>query len=147
MTKQPGRFPVPPHQDGHNAAFDLDPRRAISVWSAVTDATVANGCVEVVPGSHCGGYLLHERGVDEGGRGAPLTLASPPPGAAYEPVSLEAGHALLMDVRLIHRSGPNTTRAPRIGLNACYVAPGGVHVRTGPPPRLYPVAGTWSTTT
>lgn len=145
MAKQPGRFAVPPHQDGRNAGFDLDPDRAVSVWSAISAATPANGCVQVVPGSHRGGYLPHVRGGAEGGRGAPLTLASPPPEDAYEPISLDAGQALLMDVRLIHRSGPNTTRTARIGLNACYVAPGGVQVRGGPPPRLYPVAANWPT--
>ncbi|GLW67678.1 hypothetical protein Arub01_59210 [Actinomadura rubrobrunea] len=141
LVKRPGRFAVPPHQDGLNGGWHLDPDRAVSVWFAVTDATPANGCVQVVPGSHRGGYRRHVRGADEDGRGAPLTLADPPPDTAFQPVPLPAGHAVVMDVRLVHRSAPNTTRMARVGLNVCYVAPGGVIVYHGQPPRLLPVRG------
>ena len=42
-----------------------------------------------------------------------------------------AGQALLMDVRLLHRSGSNTASWPRVGLNIRYVAAGAVHTRDG----------------
>jgi hypothetical protein len=51
------------------------------------------------------------------------------------------GQACALDVRLIHRSGPNCGTSARIGLNIRYVAPGGLHVRSGEPPRLFPITG------
>jgi len=142
MIKRPGdRFTVPAHQDGINDRIQLDPARSVAVWLAVSEATVVNGCLEIVPGSHHGGYLPYRRASSSAGDGRrPLTLAAGD-GGGFRPVVLDAGQACVLDVRLVHRSGPNTSSAPRIGLNIRYVAPGGWIVRDGPGPHLLPVTG------
>ncbi|MCP2341158.1 phytanoyl-CoA dioxygenase family protein [Actinomadura rupiterrae] len=146
LRKRPGAFVVPPHQDGISAGFELDADRAVAVWFALTDATAASGCLLVVPGSHHDGYRPHVRAPHDPGRGAPLTLAVPPPDDAFTPVPVPAGQALLMDLRLIHRSDANTTDRPRIGLNAIFAAAGAVHLHHGEPPALQPLTGDWPTT-
>jgi ectoine hydroxylase-related dioxygenase (phytanoyl-CoA dioxygenase family) len=145
LTKPPGGdFVVPWHQDGVNDRVELDPARAVTVWAALTDATADSGALQVIPGSWRAGYLPYRREDTPGGqRGRALQTDVPPDSADPVLVPAAAGQALLMDVRLLHRSGPNTASWPRVGLNLRYVAPGAVTVRTGAPPAsLYPVAGT-----
>jgi ectoine hydroxylase-related dioxygenase (phytanoyl-CoA dioxygenase family) len=139
MAKHPGSgFAVPAHQDGITEALWLDPGRAVAVWLAVTDATPDNGCLEVVPGSHHQGYREVERGPDMG-NGSPLQLADPPGDEEFRPVPLQAGQGVAMDLRLVHRSRPNRTTSPRIGVNICYAAPDALTVHDGPRPALMPL--------
>ena len=141
MIKRPGdRFTVPAHQDGINDRIQLDPARSVAVWLAISEASLVNGCLEIVPGSHQGGYLPYRRAASSADAVRPLTLAEGG-GDGFTPVRLDAGQACVLDVRLVHRSGPNTASAPRIGLNIRYVAPGGWIVRDGPGPHLLPVTG------
>jgi len=42
---------LPYHQDG-GTQWGLDRERFITIWTALDDATVENGCVEIVPGTH-----------------------------------------------------------------------------------------------
>lgn len=138
MIKRPGDgFAVPPHQDGINDRIELDPARAVAVWLAISPATPENGCLEVVPGSQRRGYLQYHRA---GEAGSPLTTGLHGE-AGFVPVRLRPGQACALDVRLLHRSGPNNGTAPRIGLNIRYVAPGGLQARRLPAPDLFPVAG------
>merc|ERR1711976_562899 len=54
IFKQPGiGGEVTPHQDG--TYIYTDPLRAMGVWIALEDATLENGCLWFVPGSHKGG--------------------------------------------------------------------------------------------
>jgi len=142
VIKRPGdQFTVPAHQDGINDRIQLDPARSVAVWLAVSEATAASGCLEIAVGSHRGGYLPYRRAEAAAGDDRrPLTLAKGTSGS-FTPVPLATGQACVLDVRLVHRSGPNTGSAPRIGLNIRYVAPGGWTLRAGPGPHLLPVAG------
>src|SRR5690625_1130088 len=47
------------HQD--STYFGLEPSTQITVWVALSDASVQAGCMEVVPGSHKKGQLQHGR--------------------------------------------------------------------------------------
>lgn len=146
IIKWPGTgFAVPTHQDGINDRIVLDPARSLAVWLAITEATSANGCLEVVLGSQTAGYRLYERPEDtstrtrEGAR--PLTAHTGGQEHRFTPVVLRSGQACAMDVRLLHRSGPNRAAQPRIGLNIRYVAPGGAQMRDGSNPSLFAVTG------
>jgi ectoine hydroxylase-related dioxygenase (phytanoyl-CoA dioxygenase family) len=145
ITKQPQTaFAVPAHQDGINDRIMLDPAGAVAAWLAISDATTANGCLEVIPGSHCGGYLSYLRAApsaDHGGQ-RPLTTAGDFPDREFVPLPLNPGQVCLMDVRLVHRSGPNRSRHPRIGLNVRYTAPHAVTVRDGSVVELFVLTGT-----
>ena len=50
IFKNPGVIGQPWHQDSYYFAFDQQPQ--IGVWLALTAATLENGCLWVVPGSH-----------------------------------------------------------------------------------------------
>lgn len=143
VVKWPGRdFEVPWHQDGINDRIELDPERSVAAWLALTDAGPDSGCLHVVPGSQRSGYLAYGAEDDTGaarGRALGARVSEDTQGV---PVPVNAGDALLMDVRLLHRSHSNCGEAARIGLNIRYVAPGGVRMRDDSNPSLDPISGT-----
>lgn len=78
---------------------------------AVDAATVANGCVEVVPGSHrMDVKLAHGGKIDEEWEAAQTWI----------PVELEAGDLLVFGSHLAHRSASNKTDKARRSVYATY---------------------------
>lgn len=58
VYKQPhSAAPVLWHQD--NGYTYVEPQTYLTCWIAITDATVDNGCISVVPGAHLDGTLAH----------------------------------------------------------------------------------------
>ncbi|MEU1813241.1 phytanoyl-CoA dioxygenase family protein [Micromonospora aurantiaca (nom. illeg.)] len=143
IVKNPGdEFTVPWHQDGTNGRGELDPARSVTLWAALTDASVDAGALHVIPGSWRYGYLPCHREDGQGGRARGLTTTVPVDAGDPVVVPVAAGQALLMDQRLLHSSPPNTTAVARIGLNVRFVAPGALRPRAGQPRHeLTPVAG------
>lgn len=116
MNKPAGQGTVLPwHQDGGNVwALDRDP--LVTVWVALDPATRANGCLEVIPGTHRLGLLsLHGSTVAE----EHVRVHCPPDRVL--PLEVEAGHAVLLHNWLIHRSGVNPTSVPRRAFTVCYM--------------------------
>ena len=116
MNKPAGQGTILPwHQDGGDVwALDRDP--LVTIWVALDPATRANGCVEVIPGTHRLGLLsLYGSTVDEEN----VDQHCPP--ERVHPLEVEAGHAVLLHNWLIHRSGVNPTPAPRRAFTACYM--------------------------
>jgi hypothetical protein len=116
MNKPAGQGTVLPwHQDGGDVwALDRDP--LVTIWVALDPATRANGCVEVVPGTHRLGLLTRHGSTlsaDDAARHCP-------PGSVL-PLEVAAGHAVLLHNWLIHRSGVNPTPAPRRAFTTCYM--------------------------
>lgn len=106
---------LPWHQDGGDVwALDRDP--LITIWMALDDATAANGCVEVIPGSHRLG-LVSAQGSTLSDQDAQRHCAED----QVLPLEVPAGHAVLMHNWLIHRSGVNPTPVPRRAFTACYL--------------------------
>ena len=105
---------VPWHRDGRY--WPIKPLATTSVWIAVTDCTVENGCLRVIPGSHAARKIgRHFR--DHSDRVTiPETLFEDEfdEGDARD-LELEAGQMAVFDVYMIHGSNPNPTGAPRIG--------------------------------
>lgn len=116
MNKPAGQGTVLPwHQDGGNVwALDRDP--LVTVWVALDSATRANGCLEVIPGTHRLGLLsLYGSTVAE----EHVRVHCPP--ERVLPLEVEAGHAVLLHNWLIHRSGVNPTSVPRRAFTVCYM--------------------------
>ena len=119
------------HQDLNYWGLDTD--ELITVWLAISPATLESGCMSVLPGSHRGELMPHKdeykpenmltRGqeiaveVDES-----KTIAMP----------LEPGEASLHNGRLAHASAPNRSSDRRIGLSLHYM-----------PTRTKQVIGEW----
>ncbi len=119
--EKPRRFPW--HQD--NGYTFVEPQQYVTCWVALTDATVDNGCPQVVPGLHRLGTLHHDY-VDPLG----LECLSDPPGVVAAPV--RAGGVVLFSSLTPHLTGPNTTDQVRKAYILQY-APAGAHALTGEP--------------
>lgn len=110
-----GEYPW--HQDRWH--WKLEPMVSLSVWLALTEATVENGCVEVIPGTHkreiptvrdndpryaswFGGMVADPAHFDE---------------SKKVPLVMNPGEFFLFNEGTLHHSNPNRTDARRIGLS------------------------------
>ncbi len=113
-------YETPWHQDGHY--WPIRPLANCTVWVALEDSTVVNGCLRVIPGSHRAKQLhehLHEDRND-------LTLnqrmaAGSFDEAAAVDIELRAGQMSLHDVYMIHGAKANTSRHRRTGVALRYM--------------------------
>jgi len=104
---------LPWHQDGgHVWQLDRDP--LVTIWVALDAATVANGCMEAIPGSHHLGLLslFGSTLKDE-------HVAIYCPSERIHALEVPAGHAILLHNWLIHRSGINPSSSPRRAFTMC----------------------------
>jgi ectoine hydroxylase-related dioxygenase (phytanoyl-CoA dioxygenase family) len=87
------------HQDQGVALPEQDEVSVLTVWLPITDATVQNGCLAVVPGSHRRELAAHCPGTGpDGGLQIPSKLIQGQP----VPVPVRHGGALLMHSRTMH---------------------------------------------
>ncbi len=119
MNKPPRKGTVLPyHQDGGSGwkLTSCDGDKFLPVWTALDDATIENGCVQLIPGSHKLG-LLSERGhtITE----EQEQRYCPEEKSRY--VELKAGEVFVMHNFILHRSGVNPTDKPRRGFSVCYM--------------------------
>jgi phytanoyl-CoA hydroxylase len=91
------------HQDNGVVLPEADEATILTVWLALTDATVQNGCMQVIPRSHREGLKDH----------CPVDQLRIPdallPLDRAIPVPMKAGSALLMNQQTIHSSLDNVT--------------------------------------
>jgi hypothetical protein len=106
---------LPYHQDaGTQWRLDRDP--VMTVWTALDDATIAKGCVQVVPGSHKLGLFSEH--------GHTITAEQEARYARDEDsryLEAKAGEVILLHNLLLHRSGVNTVDEPRRAFSVCYM--------------------------
>jgi phytanoyl-CoA hydroxylase len=92
------------HQDQGVATPEQDEVPVLTVWLPITDATVENGCLAVVPGSHKRELAAHCPGTGpDGGLQIPAKLIS----GKRVPVPVKRGGALFMYSRTMHASLAN----------------------------------------
>jgi hypothetical protein len=106
---------LPWHQDG-GTGWGLDRHPLVTVWTALDPATVANGCVQIIPGSHSLGLLSE--------RGHTITpeqeLEHCRPGRVVF-LELAPGESALLHNWTLHRSDVNATDLPRRAFSVCYM--------------------------
>lgn len=106
---------LPWHQDRWNY-LDRDP--LLTVWTALDPATKANGCVQLVAGSHKLGLLNPDH---------PSGFVSPEQAAHYATpdkviyLALEPGEVAIMHNWLLHASDVNHTDTSRRAFSVCYM--------------------------
>jgi ectoine hydroxylase-related dioxygenase (phytanoyl-CoA dioxygenase family) len=120
-TEKPRR--VPWHQD--NGYTYVEPQAYLTVWLALTDATLENGCPWIAPGRHRLGTISHHY-VDPLGHECLTDV----PDAVAAPVP--AGGAVVFSSLTPHLTGPNTTDGVRKAYILQY-APDGAAVLEGDP--------------
>ena len=113
-------YETPWHQDGHY--WPIRPLANCTVWVALEESRVENGCLRVIPGSHRGRVLhehLHEDRTD-------LTLNQRMAAGAFDEaaavdIELEPGQMSLHDVYMIHGAAPNRSSRRRTGVALRYM--------------------------
>lgn len=105
---------VPWHQDNGVLLPEADGSGILTVWIPLNDATLANGCLAVLPGSHRDGLQVHCPSPTKG----PHLPAPFVPVDRVSPLPMSAGSVLLMDQRTVHSSLDNkTTDEVRLSLD------------------------------
>ena len=103
------------HQD--SAYYGIAPHDEVTVWFAFSDATVENGCLRVIPGSHLGPDHDHVETYDEKNllsRGQTIVDVDDSTAVHME---LRAGQFSVHHERLIHGSVPNNSGDRRLGMS------------------------------
>jgi phytanoyl-CoA hydroxylase len=102
-----------PGQAWHQDEFFIPTRdRSLTaVWIALDDATVENGCLWVLPGSHQRGVLYPDRDQEDPRFDCTIeAYGFPYSDSDAVPVEVPAGSAVIFNGYLLHRSLPNTGR-------------------------------------
>jgi len=111
---------VPWHQDGHY--WPIRPLATCTVWIAIDDSRIDNGCLRVIPGSHRERTLFpHQRE-----QRLDVVLNQRVQSDQFDEssavdVQLESGQMSLHDVYLIHGSNANRSTRRRAGLAIRYM--------------------------
>lgn len=119
---------LPWHQDG-GLFWGLDRNPSWQVWTALDDASVEAGCLEVVPRSHLAGLATPMGGL------VPAALAE---GVVGVTLPARAGDVILLHNLVWHRSGGNRTDQPRRAFTVSYLDAATRCTRTRRAPRVFP---------
>jgi len=110
------------HQDA--AYWGLRPPLVTTAWISLTPSTRANGCLQVLPGSHRGELMPQNETFAPDNmlsRGQEIAVEIDP--AKTVSLELNPGEFSLHHIGIAHGSGPNTSDSARIGLAVRYIAP------------------------
>ncbi|MCY4136243.1 MAG: phytanoyl-CoA dioxygenase family protein [bacterium] len=114
IFKNPGAWGQPWHQDSYYFPFE-PPRPIVGLWLAVTQATLENGCLHILPGSHA--EPVHEHVLDR----------RPNANLGYveivdhdmsdrQAVMMQPGDLLVFDSHLMHCSTDNVSDGIRAAM-------------------------------
>lgn len=130
MNKPPHSPTLLPYHQDISEKWEMTIPPVFTIWTALDEATIANGCLEIVPKSHLHGKI---------GTGHTIT---PEEEAKYAPkgssifVELKPGESIIFHNGVLHRSGANMTDKPRRALTLCLMDAATRHTKTGKP---YPI--------
>lgn len=121
LPDTPRDFPW--HQD--NGYTALEPEQYLTLWLALGDVTIENGCLWVLPGSHTGGVRPH--------RETAIGKAADPGESRGIAVPARAGDVLAFSSLLLHKSGPNLSAGERKAFIVQYAPVGAYSKADGKP--------------
>ena len=102
------------HQDnsaGNGAA-------SVTVWTALDETTLANGCLQIAPRSHKAGPVKFGSTTSNEPTLSPQQEAELTATKIHLP--MRKGESVLLNNMMLHRSDPNTTGKPRRGFSVWY---------------------------
>lgn len=102
------------HQD--NAYFRLEPNEIFGFWIALDEATIENGCMHLIPGSHKNGIGKH------GGIANDYGLTTAPNRMDTVACSMNTGDALVFHGEIYHYTPANKTDLRRRALQYHYAS-------------------------
>lgn len=106
------------HQDC--SYWPLTPTKAVTVWLAIDDADLENGCMEVVVGSHRHGLVEFEMSDGASDNVLNQTVSDPTRYGRILATPLKAGQFSIHSDLLLHGSAPNQSNRRRCGLTLRY---------------------------
>lgn len=127
----------PYHQD--SVYWPIEPMELVTCWMALDDATVENGCMRFLPGSHRLGPLEHHH--LEGPHIVPEgweELSQRPDEVAVE---LKAGSCSFHHSLVLHETAPNRSPHPRRAMTTAYMSAQSRYTGNPPQPEFLSVAG------
>ncbi len=113
IFKNPGAWGQPWHQDSYYFPFDRTPQ--VGVWLAVTEATLENGCLHVMPGSHQEPVHEHLRDSRPGANRGYVEITDHDMGTAV-PQTMSPGDLLIFHSHLMHQSTDNRSDQMRAAM-------------------------------
>ncbi|MEO1060268.1 MAG: phytanoyl-CoA dioxygenase family protein [Actinomycetota bacterium] len=114
IFKNPGAWGQPWHQDSFY--FPFEPARPIvGLWLAVTEATLENGCLHVLPQSHREPVHEHVPDARPGANYGYVEIVDHDMSGS-EPVLMAPGDLLVFDSHLMHRSTDNRSDGIRAAM-------------------------------
>jgi phytanoyl-CoA dioxygenase PhyH len=124
--------PIGWHQDGAGGwGLSIPPK--VTIWTALDPTSIANGCLQIIPGSHrtkipAQGDLLN-----------PEECALHAPDEKRRYLEMKRGEVVLLHNWTLHHSGVNQTDDPRRAFSVCYLEAATRHAATGAPfPLIFP---------
>lgn len=114
------------HQDA--SYWPLTPSHAVTVWLAIDDADLENGCMKFIAGSHHSGHLTYRKSSPEEHNVLDQTVLNAESYGEIVVDDLKAGQASIHNDLLLHGSDANMSNRRRCGLTLRYAA---THVRAG----------------
>lgn len=108
------------HQDA--SYWPLSPSKAVTVWLAIDDADLENGCMKFISGSHHCGHLTYRESSAEDHSVLGQTVEDPEQYGAIAVDDLKAGQISIHSDLLLHGSEANNSDRRRCGLTLRYAA-------------------------
>jgi len=120
LIKEPFANPTSWHLD--NPYWSFSSRDSISIWIALDDATLENGCMWFIPGTH---KIADFRNASIGANMAEL-FGVYPEMAKIDPVAapMKAGDCSFHNGLVAHGAGANMTRGHRVAMTCAYMPDG-----------------------
>jgi phytanoyl-CoA hydroxylase len=113
IFKNPGAWGQPWHQDSFYFPFDHAPQ--VGLWLAASEATLENGCLHVLPGSHREPVHAHVRDQRPGANYGYVEIVDHDMAKAM-PVTMKPGDLLVFHSHLMHRSSDNVSDGRRAAM-------------------------------
>ena len=114
IFKNPGAWGQPWHQDSYYFPF-TPARPIIGLWLAVTEATLENGCLHILPGSQAEPVRTHVPDAREGANYGYVEIVDHDM-TGSEPCLLQPGDLMVFDSHLMHRSTDNVSNGIRAAM-------------------------------
>jgi ectoine hydroxylase-related dioxygenase (phytanoyl-CoA dioxygenase family) len=122
------------HQD--SPYWPIEPMALASMWIALDPATLENGCMTAVPGSHRGAPLPHVHVTDDY-----IVEEAEYDVSKVVPIPMPAGAGLLFHSLLLHGTAPNISSKPRRAITLSYMSSQSRYTGKSPKPEYFHVAG------
>jgi ectoine hydroxylase-related dioxygenase (phytanoyl-CoA dioxygenase family) len=120
-VKNPGGTETGWHQDWKSWPM-LNPVINITAWIAITEATLENSCMQVIPGSHKTA-VPEELYEDPTARDFALARTGAIDMNTVTPVELKPGEFFLLDEKVLHYAAANQSNKRRVALTARVTVP------------------------